>query len=304
MYGLGIDIGAGSIKAGIFNGAGRILLESRSPTHAGMDNREFQNSLESALEPVLDHVKTERIQLRGIGIGSPGPIDSEMGIIHGSANLPHLKEFPINHILREKTGLSVRLNNDANSAALGEYFFGMGKGSPNLFVFTLGTGLGGGWVQNGHIYNGFQGNGMEVGHTTIIKDGAQCGCGKRGCAEAYFSAKGLMNRYREIHRGASETSIDSVADVFRLAEDGDAVAIKVVQEGTEVLAEASRNVINLLNCDTVVYVGGLTQSWDLFGNQLEERIRSLIFPSLGDRLKIFHGQNHAILGAGSLVLEE
>ncbi|MCC5813787.1 MAG: ROK family protein [Leptospira sp.] len=294
MLGLGIDIGAGSIKSGVFDETGTILEETRENTHAKMKNAEFQKAILSSASPLL-----KKYEVTGIGVGSPGPIDNEKGIIHSSANLPLLDAFPIKEILERETGIQTKLNNDANCASLGEYFFGPGAGSSNLFVFTLGTGLGGGWIQNGFLYNGFQGNGMEVGHTTIIKDGALCGCGKRGCAESYFSATGLMNRYFD----RTNQKANSVAEVFQLANDGDSHALDTIYEGTEVLAETARNIVNLLNVDTIVFVGGLIKSWSLFGEHLETRIRSQVFPILADRLKIFHGENQAILGAGSLVLE-
>lgn len=291
---LGIDIGAGSIKAGVFTPEGKILGSGSAPTFREMKNSDFDNALSQATDSLLREFRPQ-----GIGIGSPGPIDSEGGVISGSANLPYLDNFPIARILGSKTGLPVLLNNDANCSALGEYFFGPGKGSPNLFVFTLGTGLGGGWVWEGKLFRGYLGNGMEVGHTTVRENGALCGCGQKGCAESYFSAKGLLSRYRD----RTGIGLVSVAEVFSRVESGEKEAREVLEDGTRVLAEATRNIVNLVNVDTVVYVGGLVRSWHLFGELLESRIRESVFPILESQLRIFHGENQAVLGAGSLILE-
>lgn len=291
---LGIDIGAGSIKAGLVEKDGTILCESRVPTFREMTNQDFEKSLQN-----LIHEVTKGKTVLGVGIGSPGPIDSEKGVIHASANLPHLQAFPIASYIKEQWGWESVLNNDANAAAVGEYFFGKGKGSTNLFVFTLGTGLGGGWVWNGKLYNGFQGNGMEVGHTTVVIDGELCGCKKRGCAEAYFSARGFLNRFKE----KTNVQLESAKEFFNLVRNKHPQAEEILNFGIQALSEATRNIVNLLNVDTIVYVGGLTQSWDLFGYKLETNVRTKIFTVLEKRLKIYYGQNQAILGAASLFLE-
>lgn len=288
---LGIDIGAGSIKAGVFGEDGVILEERRESTNSGMRNSDFGSAVLQAIRPLLD-----KYPVQGIGVGSPGPIDTDKGIIYSSANLPNLESFPILETIHSISNLPVYFNNDANCAALGEYYFGKGKLSPNLFVFTLGTGLGGGWVSNGILYNGFNGNGMEVGHTTVVKDGAVCGCGQMGCAESYFSANGLVGRYKD----QTNIQLKTVAELFQMVESGDAIASQVLQYGVDVLAETTRSIIHLLNVDTVVYVGGLTQSWHLFGERLEEQLRTKLFPILSKRCRIYTGENQAILGAGSL----
>ncbi|WCL48116.1 ROK family protein [Leptospira sp. GIMC2001] len=293
-YILGIDIGAGSIKAGLIDRNGKIHKESTARTDASMNNDHFAHAISLAIDSLLD-----KNSIYGIGVGSPGPIDSKKGIIHSSANLPKLNQFEVLQYITNKINVPAYLNNDANCAALGECYFGKAKGSKNLFVFTLGTGLGGGWVYEGKLFNGFDGNGMEVGHTTIIKDGAVCGCGNLGCAESYFSAKGLLGRYKD----ETGTTLNAVSELFVLVESGNAAARKILDLGCDVLADAARNIVNLLNVDSISFVGGLTQSWHLYGERLSKRIHSSVFPILSNRLNIYYGENQAILGAGSLVME-
>lgn len=188
---LGIDIGAGSIKASLIDSNGNVLKSSFRKTGTETNEKQF---LDSIFDIVLE---LKNSSLTAVGIGSPGPIDSENGILIESANLPLLKNVALVSHLKKKFSIPVYYNNDANLAALGEYHFGLGKGSPSLVILTLGTGLGGGWVYQGKLFNGYKGSGMEAGHVTYLPNGSLCGCGQRGCTEAYFSASGFLNRYKE-----------------------------------------------------------------------------------------------------------
>jgi glucokinase len=299
---IGIDIGAGSIKAGLVEKTGKILYESSRPTHLEITNSEFLFQIQDCIREILESEASlsNPSHLLGIGIGSPGQINSRNGILISSPNLIRLKNLCLVQELETEFSIPAFMNNDANCASLGEYVFGEGKGSENLFVFTLGTGLGGGWVWKGELFEGFSGNGMEVGHTTVQIHGALCGCGNLGCAESYFSARGLLNRYEE----KSQKPLKAVKELFQLVRSQDPQAIETLHEGLEALIEVSRNIVNLLNVDTIAYVGGLTKSWDLFGNKLESGIRAKVLPVLSDRLKIYSGSNHAVAGAASLVFNK
>jgi len=288
---LGIDIGGGSIKATLTDREGQILEESKLQTNPNWENHEFLENLASLISSFLSH------SISGIGIGSPGPIDIERGIIHYSANLVNLKDVHLVSYLQERFSLPVFLNNDANSAALGEYYFGVGQGVENLLVFTLGTGLGAGWVWKGELFNGYMGNGMELGHTTVVMDGALCGCGKRGCAESYFSARGLLNRYEE----KSGVHLDSAYSFFELVRKKEPLAVSILDFGVRVFAECIRNVVHTINPEKIILLGGLTASYDLFEEKLKTRLQEIIFSVLYTRLKIeLGGKVAGSLGAASL----
>ena len=259
---LGIDVGGGSIRGTIVDKEGNSYFDFTIPAEASANNKEFLDAIYTVVKHCLTAVSVD-----AIGIGTPGPIDIDTGIIISSANLVNLKNVELVSFVREKFHLPVYFNNDANCACIGEYYFGAGKNSKSLVVFTLGTGLGCGWVVNGKIFNGYKGNGMEAGHLTVIKDGAICGCGQHGCIEAYFSTKGFLARYKDL----TSIEISNAKDFFKRVSEDDEAAKQVLELGVSAFAEAIRNVIHLINPDKIVFVGGITASYDLFGKSLEEK---------------------------------
>ncbi|MCE9501279.1 MAG: ROK family protein [Leptospira sp.] len=292
---LGIDIGGGSIRGSVVDESGKIYSEHRETTDRFSENEAFLSAVERVIEKNFKSEKFEKI-----GIGSPGPIDIDTGFIFSSANLVNLKNTPIIPHIEKKFNLPVRFNNDANCAALGEFHFGKGKGFTNLIVLTLGTGLGGGWINNGKIYNGYKGNGMEAGHVTVVMNGAKCGCGQNGCAESYFSARGLVNRYKD----STGDTLGSAADFFSLVQKGNPVAMQVLDFGINALAELIRNLIHITNTEKIIFVGGLTRSYDIFGKQLIEKVNEIIFPVFRNYTKIEVGSTLAgTLGAAALCFE-
>lgn len=291
MY-LGIDIGGGSIKAALLNSKKEIEQEHSLKTNPNWTNEEF---LSSILEIIK---KFPKEKISGIGIGTPGPLDIEEGIIFHSANLKNLKQVPLKAFLSKHYSIPIIINNDANCAALGEYYFGNGKGVNNLLVIALGTGLGAGWVYEGKLFNGYKGNGMELGHTTIVYKGALCGCGKRGCAESYFSTTGLLGRYYE----ETQVSLKTAQEFFDKVRSGEIAAKKVFQLGIEVFAECLRNVIHTINPDKIILVGGISNSYDLIESPLKEYLQKILFPELWKHTILEKGLNVAgSLGAASLL---
>lgn len=290
---IGVDIGGGSIKSGIYSTSGEELEHITIQIPSLLTNDTFLTSVSSSVFPLLEKYKPI-----GIGIGSPGPLDTEKGILIGSANMPALTNVPLVYAVYNKFKIPVYYENDANCAALGEAYFGKHKDLSSLLILTLGTGIGGGFVDQKKLYTGFQGNGIEIGHMTSVIDGALCGCGQKGCVEAYFSTIGFLNRYQEI----KHESLKNAHHFFDMIRSGENVANEILNFGVLALAETVRSAINLLNPEGVVFVGGITKAWDLYGEKLEHLIRLKILPVLNDRLKIGVGQNFAgSLGAAGLV---
>ncbi|MBP7282794.1 MAG: ROK family protein [Leptospiraceae bacterium] len=289
---LGIDVGGGSIRGTIVDKEGNSYFDFKVTTNPEASNREFLESIHTVVKHCLAAVPAD-----AIGIGTPGPLDIETGIIISSANLKNLVNVELVAYVKEKFHLPVYFNNDANCASLGEYYFGSGKGSSSLVVFTLGTGLGCGWVVNGKIFNGYKGNGMEAGHITIVKDGAICGCGQKGCLEAYFSTKGFLGRYSDL----TSKNLENAKEFFDLVIENDENAKQVLDLGVSVFAEGIRNVIHLVNPDKIVLVGGLTASYHLYGKSLEEKVNQIIFPVLSKYIKFAVGRSVAgSFGAAAL----
>ncbi len=292
---LGIDVGGGSIRGTVVDKEGKSYFDFSIPTDANATNKDFLEAINTVVKHCLAAVPVD-----AIGIGTPGPIDIDTGVLISSANLKNLSNLELVSFVRERFHLPVYFNNDANCASLGEYYFGAGKDAKSLVVFTLGTGLGCGLVVNGKVFNGYKGNGMEAGHVTVIKDGALCGCGQRGCVEAYFSTKGLLARYRDL----TSIELTNAKEFFAKVEEGERVAKEVLELGVSVFAEGIRNVVHLVNPDRIVFVGGITASYDLFGKSLEEKAKKIIFPVLADHVEFKVGSSVAgSFGAAALTFQ-
>lgn len=279
---LGIDVGGMGIKTCVMDKTGNIYKSDSTPTDSNWTNIEFIK----IVKKIIQSYQSE-FELSGIGIGTPGPIDIDLGIILQSANLKKISNLSILTELKKDISIPIHFNNDANAAAIGEYMFGNGRNCPNLIVLTLGTGLGCGWILNGQLYNGYKGNGMESGHLTIVKDGSICGCGQKGCAESYFSTIGFLNRYKE----KTQISLSSAKDFFEKVESNDLVAIEVLNYATEVLAELIRNLVHSINPQKVLLIGGIIGSSHLFFKNLVEKIQNIIFPVFQDYVKVELGKN-------------
>ncbi|MCB1141266.1 MAG: ROK family protein [Leptospiraceae bacterium] len=292
---LGIDIGGMSLKAHLIDRTGKIYRSATVPTVADWSNSEFLNGITEILKQFSDESYTS------VGVGTPGPVDFEKGFILRSANLKNLDNCPVVPHIQSLTSVPVYFNNDANCASLGEYYFGAGKGSEDLIVLTLGTGLGVGWVHKGKLYNGHLGNGMEAGHQTIVLNGALCGCGSRGCAEAYFSTRGLLGRYRE----KTGKDLTNAKDFFDLVRSKDVPAVETLEFATEVLAHLLKNLVHSINPDRIVLVGGLTNSSDLYLDRLKHILKENAFPVLWEHLRLeVSSVGAGILGAAALGFKE
>ncbi len=288
---LGIDVGGGSLKASLIDKEGKVFQEEIVPTDRFWDNATFLTNLHSLIE------KFPSSSFDSIGIGTPGPIDIAKGTIIRSANLPNLTDLPLIDSISSKYNLPIHFNNDANCAALGTFFFSKDAQVESLVVITLGTGYGCGWVFNGKIFNGYLGNGMEAGHQTVIANGALCGCGQRGCVEAYFSTRGLLERFRE---KTNITLADGKA-FFKLIERKDEDAQDILNVGIEAFANSIRNIVHLLNPNKIILVGGLTKSKDLFFDKVNAQLDLIVFPVLRTHSKVTIGESIAgSLGAAAL----
>ncbi len=288
---LGIDVGGGSLKASLIDKEGKVYQEEAIPTDRFWDNSMFLTNIHSLIE------KFQNTSFVSIGIGTPGPIDIDKGTIIRSANLPNLSNLPLKDSIASQYKVPIHFNNDANCAALGTYFFGKDSQVESLVVITLGTGYGCGWVFNGKIFNGYLGNGMEAGHQTVIVNGALCGCGQKGCVEAYFSTRGLLERFRE----KTNITLSDGKAFFKLIERKDEDAQDILNLGIEAFSNSIRNIIHLLNPNKIILVGGLTKSKDLFFDRVNAQLDLIVFPVLRSHSRVTIGESIAgSLGAAAL----
>lgn len=249
---LGIDLGGTNIAAAVVTADGRIHGRASVPTPRGTPAGAVAGAMLAAGREALGRSGCTPEQLVSAGIGSPGTVDPDEGMIRRWYKMG-FQDVPILSLLADELRCPLYLENDANCAALGEYAAGAGKGASALVAVTLGTGVGGGAVLEGAIYTGFNHAGMELGHMAIVHGGRQCACGRRGCFEAYASASALIARTKQC---LSLPEADGQT-AFRAAEAGDARARQVVEEYTAYLACGVVNLVNLFQPEVVCIGGGI-----------------------------------------------
>ena len=192
MYRLGIDLGGTNIVAGVVDEEYKIIAKASCKTNVPRPESEICDSMAEVAVKAVEKAKITMDDIESIGIGVPGAVNPKTGVIEYSANL-FFHNWEVVKMMNERLNKKVLIENDANAAALGEYLAGSAKGAKNAIAITLGTGVGGGIIINGKIYSGSNFAGAELGHMVIVKDGKECGCGRKGCWEAYSSATGLIN---------------------------------------------------------------------------------------------------------------
>jgi glucokinase len=260
----GVDLGGTNIKAGIVDAKGKVLSKDEITTEAGGG---VTHVLERIAKCVEDLAKKTRQPVKGVGIGVPGQVDWDKGVVVEAPNLPGWVRVDVRGLLGKRLKLPVFVDNDANAATLAEYAFGSGKGSRDVFLTTLGTGVGGGLVLDGKVYRGVRGGAGEFGHMTIRIDGPECGCGRRGCVEAYVGTRGILRSIQEKLDEGMPSLLARIPptkrtpkDVFDAAEKGDVVAREVFRDVGYMLGVGFGNVANLLNVEKIVVGGGVARA--------------------------------------------
>ncbi len=265
-YYLGVDLGGTNIVVGIVDETGAIVAKASTPTSLPRPDREVVDSIIILAKKVLaDNNKTLE-DIEWVGVGCPGSVDLDTGIVTYSNNLNWFNT-PLKNWLRAGLGKEVYLDNDANAAAYGEYFAGAAKGANISVMITLGTGVGGGIIIDGKVYRGFNYAGAELGHTVIEVGGRPCTCGRKGCFEAYSSATGLINMTKEAMYDYPDSIMHEIASQYgkvngRVAFDAmrkdDIGGIVTVNNYIRYLAEGVTNIINTFQPDVFCIGGGLS----------------------------------------------
>jgi glucokinase len=250
----------------------------------------------------------------GIGIGTPGPLDLERGIVIDAFNLGW-RDFAIRDRLGERVGLPASLDNDANCATWGEFWQGAGRGARSLVGLTLGTGIGGGIVLDGRLIHGASSTAGELGHMTIEFNGRRCKCGNYGCLEAYASGPNIAARAREGIEAGAESLILGLVDenpdmitavtVYDALMQGDAYANEVMRETAKILGAGVANIVNVLNPEVVVIVGGVTRAGEHLFAPLRSEVRRRAFKIAQRACRIVPGElpdDAGVIGAAGLFL--
>ena len=270
-YGFGVDLGGTTVKIAYFDENGTMLEKWEIPTVTAGGGKQILPDIAASIRAFMDAHNIADTAILGIGIGVPGPVSGK-GVVNKCVNLGW-GVFNIAEELASLTGLSVKAGNDANVAALGEFWKGGGQGCENMVFVTLGTGVGGGIVIDGQLLHGSHGSGAEIGHMVLNRDEtAVCGCGKRGCVEQYCSATGIVRLAKLAGMGDV-----TCKDIFDAGKAGDETALKVLEQYYAYLGEFLGSLCSVVDPEVVVLGGGVSKAGTMLLEGVEPYFHKYVF---------------------------
>ena len=273
-YCFGVDVGGTTVKLGLFTVEGELLDKWEIKTYTENEGERILPDVAEAIKGKIAEKLLKAEEICGIGVGVPAPVDKN-GAIERAANVGWMAK-EIKKELEELTGFPCVIGNDANVAALGEMWKGAGEGEKDLIMVTLGTGVGGGIIIDGHAVVGAHGAGGEIGHITVRDDETEaCGCGRKGCLEQYASATGLVRLAKRYFEKNTKNSIltgkeITATEVFDAAKAGDAIAIGLVDEVCEILGSTLSNIACVVNPEIIVIGGGVSKAGDILLDNIKK----------------------------------
>jgi glucokinase len=311
---VGIDLGGTTIKMAFVTEKGEIVHKWEIPTDLSNSGENITSDIATAIREKLLDVNEPKNKLIGIGMGAPGPVNMESGLIYEAVNIGW-KDYPLKDKLEGATGLLAVIDNDANLAALGEMWKGAGEGAKNVIVVTLGTGIGGGIISNGDIIHGVNGAGGEIGHiTSVPENGVPCNCGKRGCLETIASATGIVRQAMEQVDQHPDSKLFQVLqmnqrisskDVFDAARENDSYALQIIDQTAFHLGLAIANLANGVNPEKIVLGGGVSRAGDLILAPVRKYFQKFAFPrvAIGASISIAtRGNDAGVIGGAWLAM--
>ncbi len=280
-FSIGVDLGGTNLRIAAVDVSGHLIEKVTLGTKVSLGRDHVLNDMCEAIQHLSEKYKNSASML-GIGIGVPGIIDMETGLLRESPNLPGWAEYPVRAEIERRLSTMVILENDANVAAFGEKWLGAAKEHDDMAMLTLGTGVGGGLVLGGKIWHGMNGMAGEFGHTTVEPEGHPCGCGNRGCLEQYASATAVVRMAREaIEQDASCTLASaahsdaefSAKSIFNLALQGDEDAKRIFRRVGRAIGIVLSAMVNSLNLPMYVVGGGVASAWEAFAPTIFDELR-------------------------------
>ena len=275
-YGFGVDLGGTTVKIAYFDETGKMLEKWEIPTVTADAGRQILPDIAESIRTFMEANNIADTAVLGIGIGVPGPVNNK-GVVNKCVNLGW-GQVDISKELSALTGLKVKAGNDANVAAVGEFWKGGGQGFDNVVFVTLGTGVGGGIVIDGRLLYGAHGAGAEIGHMVLNRDEtAVCGCGKRGCVEQYCSATGIVRLAKQMGMGDV-----TCKDIFDAGKTGDELALKVLDQYYAYLGEFLGSLCSVVDPEVVVLGGGVSKAGEVLLKGVEPYFRKYVFHAVED----------------------
>jgi glucokinase len=306
-----VDLGGTNLRTAILSPDGNILDRHKEATYAA-------DGWSRVVARLIENIKRQResavqkgFEVCAVGVGAPGVIQVDKGIVVKSPNFPDWNNLPLKDQLEKALGVPVFLENDANAAALGEQWRGAGQGIRSMLLLTLGTGVGGGIILADKIWHGADGMAGEIGHMTLIPDGRLCTCGNVGCLEMYASARGIVQSYREALEKSSIQVSDALKkvtseQVYEAARAGNEIAVRVMKDMGRMLGIGIASLINIFNPERIVIGGGVKDAWPLFIDATREEVMKRAFEVPAKRTEIVPsqlGDDAGMVGAAAVALQ-
>ncbi len=308
---IGIDIGGTNVNIGVVSEEPAIVAETMIKTEVEKGPENAINRISDTLQQIISKSRKD-FQCHSIGVGIPGLLDVENGTIMEASNLPGWQQYPMAGELSKQVGLPVFIENDANLAALGEHWMGAGREAMDLFMITLGSGIGGALLAGGKIFRLHPSAG-EFGHMIIDKSGANCVCGRKGCLETFVSKHGLQRLVRKIMPGYPASPLQNL-DVKSItpqllathAGQGEPLAHHIFREAGEALGIAISNVINLTGVTCIIIGGGIANAWEWMRESARVSIETNVFSSMLSNVTVSRaalGEKAGFVGAAKLAAD-
>jgi glucokinase len=309
--GLGIDVGGMTAKLGVVDPAGQIRGRAAVPTGFDLTAEALVDQLAEASAPLLEEARAAGLDVRTAGLALPGMLNPDRSAVRNVTNLPGLNHAPLRDHLAGRLNLAVALDNDACSAALGEYRYGAGHGAARLLVVTVGTGIGAGMVVDGAAFRTSQGCLGDPGHVIVAPDGPRCGCGGRGCIEVMAAAPAISRAASAAAASDPNSALRplpppiEVRDVARLAASGDPAARRVLAEAGRWLGQGLASLVHIFSPDRLLIGGGVAEAGDLLLEPLRAAVFEYGMPFLTQNLTLERAAlttDAGILGAAAVGL--
>lgn len=311
---IGVDLGGTNVKTAIVSTEKKIIAKESRPTDAADGPGAVMDVMEAAVRDLLAANGLTTDNVLAAGFGAPGPMNWQTGVVFSPPNLPGWKNVPLAADMQKRLGIPCYVDNDANVACYGEYWLGAGQGAECVVVFTLGTGVGGGIVVFGKLLRGIDGTAAELGHLTVLRDGRRCGCGAKGCLEAYASVTGMVRTALDGWDSA-DTALKAMCGgdtekldgklIHEAAAAGDPYARYVFDETATWIGIGAASMVNMLNPERIILCGGMIAAGDMLFDKVRAVVRENAFEVPAKRCQILPaglGADSGVIGCAGCAL--
>ncbi|MBI5093254.1 MAG: ROK family glucokinase [Candidatus Hydrogenedentes bacterium] len=312
---IGVDLGGTNVKTAVASRDGQLLSKDSRPTHAEGGPDVVMDAMQESITAALKGAGLASKDVLAAGIGAPGPMNWQTGVVYSPPNLPGWHNVPLAELMQKRLGYPCYVDNDANVACYGEYWSGAGRGADTMCLLTLGTGVGGGIVVFHKLLRGIDGTAAEIGHLKVMRDGRLCGCGSKGCLEAYASVTGMVHTAIEGIESGKKTVLTEWCggDLHKITgkmvsdgvAQGDEFSKWVMNETGVWIGLGISSLINLLNPEKVVLCGGMISAGEVLFKPIRDTAKANSFEVPGKRAEIVSaglGLDSGVIGAAGCAL--